>query len=209
MQWFMDNDNMFKTSKAYGGSYIPKKGDVIFFSDKFTLSDSTHVGIVTNTDASYIYTIEGNSGDMVREKKYALNSKYILGYGVIPYTGEKKPTSPITPATDKFNYIAWVKKLQKLLGVKVTGKADKTLLAKTPTLKYGSDGEAVSLLQEFLVAQGYNLGNSGINKDGVDGDFKEKTKGEVIKFQKDIVKLSKPDGILDTAHATWKKILQL
>ena len=33
----------------------------------------------------YQYTIEGNSGDAVRERNYAINSDSIMGYGMVVY----------------------------------------------------------------------------------------------------------------------------
>jgi len=57
-------------------------GDVIFFdweSDGIT----DHVGIVIGTDGTYVYTVEGNSGDAVRVKSYLLDSSVIYGYGLM------------------------------------------------------------------------------------------------------------------------------
>lgn len=83
----------FYYSQYYGGNYIPKAGDYIFFNNdkNYTWNkviDSSqkmakHVGLVVSTDGTKVYTIEGNSGKpgAVREKEYNLNSKSILGYG--------------------------------------------------------------------------------------------------------------------------------
>jgi len=38
-------------------------------------------------------------------------------------------------------------------------------------LKKGSKGEEVKQLQRFLIAEGYDIGMFGVNRDGVDGDF--------------------------------------
>ena len=51
-------------------------------------------------------------------------------------------------------------------------------------LKRGSKGEKVKQLQRFLVAEGYNIGTFGINRDGVDGDFGSATEKAVIENQK-------------------------
>ena len=56
-------------------------GDVIFF-DWESNGEVDHIGIVCGRDETYVYTVEGNSGDAVRTKKYALNSKSIAGYGL-------------------------------------------------------------------------------------------------------------------------------
>lgn len=52
------------------------------------------------------------------------------------------------------------------------------------TLRKGDKGEAVKELQNLLIAAGYNIGTSGAKKNGVDGDFGEKTLEAVKAFQK-------------------------
>lgn len=75
IQWFKDKE------KWKNGNYIPKSGDLIFF-DWNQDNDSDHVGIVERTDNNYIYTIEGNSKDECKQKRYTLNNKFIYGYGL-------------------------------------------------------------------------------------------------------------------------------
>ena len=41
-----------------------------------------HVGIVEKVDSGMVYTVEGNSRDMCRQKQYTLGSGVILGYGM-------------------------------------------------------------------------------------------------------------------------------
>lgn len=50
-------------------------------------------------------------------------------------------------------------------------------------LKRGSKGELVKQLQRFLVAEGYDIGSFGVNRDGVDGDFGRRTEEAVIENQ--------------------------
>jgi peptidoglycan hydrolase-like protein with peptidoglycan-binding domain len=50
-------------------------------------------------------------------------------------------------------------------------------------LKRGSKGEKVKQLQRFLVAEGYDIGTFGANRDGVDGDFGRRTEQAVIENQ--------------------------
>lgn len=66
--------------------------------------------------------------------------------------------------------------------------ANKTAL---PTLKRGSKGDAVKIVQEKLIARGYSCGASG-----VDGDFGQATEKAVKAFQKD--HNLKVDGIVGT-----------
>lgn len=50
-------------------------------------------------------------------------------------------------------------------------------------LKKGSKGDDVAQLQRILVDMGYNLGTYGVNRDGVDGSYGDKTVAAVKKFQ--------------------------
>ena len=66
------------------GSATPEPGMLIFF--KWYGSDATiadHVGIVERVENGRIYTIEGNSNDMVRRNSYPVGYGEIKGYGVL------------------------------------------------------------------------------------------------------------------------------
>jgi len=94
-----DGINKFKEKGEWqdretdGTLYIPKPGDIIFFDwiekdsgEQDGISD--HTGIVKNVDIenNKVHTIEGNSGDAVKEQEYDLNNIQIVGYGTInPY----------------------------------------------------------------------------------------------------------------------------
>lgn len=67
---------------ANGGYTDLVAGDVIFF-DWDGDGKANHTGLVIGTDGSYVYTVEGNSGDTCKTKKYAINSSVILGYGLM------------------------------------------------------------------------------------------------------------------------------
>ena len=60
-------------------TYEPKSGDLIYF-DWNQDGIAEHVGIVFSYDGKNVETIEGNSSDSVRHKKYLANSKYIFKY---------------------------------------------------------------------------------------------------------------------------------
>ena len=63
------------------GVYVPGHGDVIFFDlDGDVTAD--HVGLVAEVDDG-ILTIEGNSGDVVRSRRYNLNDGSIMGYAML------------------------------------------------------------------------------------------------------------------------------
>lgn len=66
------------------GSATPEPGMLIFF--KWYGSDSLiadHVGIVERVENGRVYTIEGNSNDMVRRNSYPIGYGEILGYGAV------------------------------------------------------------------------------------------------------------------------------
>ncbi len=95
-RWFSDckNAGIYRSKSGY----IPKLGDVIFFKDKGSAVDSTHVGLVRYSDGNYVYTVEGNTsngseyssnGEYVALKKHALSSDYIVGYATPKYNGNK------------------------------------------------------------------------------------------------------------------------
>lgn len=60
-------------------TYKPKVGDLIYFDfNQDGLSE--HVGLVFAYNGTYVETIEGNTSDSVRHKKYLANSKHIYKY---------------------------------------------------------------------------------------------------------------------------------
>lgn len=81
-------DNMRKAFQKMGKWYTPKDrkpvpGDIIFFSNKNTASDCTHVGIVMQCDyyTEILTTYEGNTSKMVAPRMYSFtNNPYIVGY---------------------------------------------------------------------------------------------------------------------------------
>ena len=71
----------FSIMQTVSGS-IPTAGSIIFFDwDHDGVSD--HVGIVESCDGTTVYTVEGNSGDAVKENSYTVHSASIMGYGIV------------------------------------------------------------------------------------------------------------------------------
>ena len=67
-------------------SYEPRPGDIIFFDwDNENGQDGlpNHVGIVEKVADGRVFTIEGNSGDTVRQNSYPLYHHEIFGYGCL------------------------------------------------------------------------------------------------------------------------------
>ena len=74
MDWFQDQ------GKWQTAGSIPTAGSIIFFDwNHDGICD--HVGIVESCDGTTVYTVEGNSGDAVRENSYSVNEGTIMGYG--------------------------------------------------------------------------------------------------------------------------------
>lgn len=69
---------------ANGGFSDLAAGDVIFFDWELD-GQANHTGLVIGTDGTYVYTVEGNSGDACRMKKYELGSSVVMGYGLMNY----------------------------------------------------------------------------------------------------------------------------
>ena len=89
MNWFKDR-GLWEDGAYYGGSYTPKAGDIVYYSDNYNQNVSSHVGIVTGLNGNYLTVIEGNT-DGNRVTEYTKNSKrtlsngYVLGYGTPEY----------------------------------------------------------------------------------------------------------------------------
>lgn len=62
-------------------SYVPASGDIIFF-DWGNDGSIDHVGIVEYVSKGVVYTVEGNSGDLVKRNCYSIGDSQIYGYGI-------------------------------------------------------------------------------------------------------------------------------
>lgn len=65
--------------------YTPTPGTIIFFDwvrNGGPDGISDHVGVVEKCENGVVYTIEGNSGDKVKQNSYDINSISIMGYGL-------------------------------------------------------------------------------------------------------------------------------
>lgn len=84
ISWFSNKGRYYKRSSGY----TPQAGDLVFF-DWSGNGSSQHVGIVTGTSGSTIYTVEGNCSGKVKSREYTSsgskpynNISSIMGYGV-------------------------------------------------------------------------------------------------------------------------------
>ena len=76
VEWFRSN------GKWKDNTYSPAAGTIIFF-DWNGDGMSDHVGIVEKCENGRVYTVEGNSGDTVRQESYIVETSVILGYGLL------------------------------------------------------------------------------------------------------------------------------
>ena len=74
VNWFKDRSQWLDPGAT------PAPGDIIFF-DWDNSGDPDHVGIVERVEDGYVYTIEGNSGDSVRQNTFEIINSVIFGYG--------------------------------------------------------------------------------------------------------------------------------
>ena len=74
--WFERNDQWL------GKDAVPEAGDLIFF-DWEQDGDRDHVGIVTAVVDDQVFTVEGNSADRCRQKRYKLDDPLIYGFAHI------------------------------------------------------------------------------------------------------------------------------
>ena len=86
MKWFKDR-GLFKKK----GTYTPKRNDIVYFK-----TGRSHVGIVRYAKNGTLYTVEGNSSNMVRTRTYSLNNGTITGYGTPKYPSWTKSSEGST-----------------------------------------------------------------------------------------------------------------
>jgi hypothetical protein len=77
-----------------------------------------------------------------------------------------------------------------------------SILSGKQTVRKGQKGQVVEEIQKMLFLLGYDLGESGKNKLGLDGDFGESTHNAVVQFQKE-------NNLKDTSGIVGKETLSL
>ena len=137
--------------------HTPEPGDQVFFNVSGGIN---HTGIVVSVSGGVVYTVEGNSSDMVRRSAYGIGSAYIAGYGrpnwaAVSAEAESAPAAP------------------------ADGAARCTVTLTLPVIEYGDRGEYVTLMQQRLIAKGFSCGPWG-----ADGDYGGGTKAALLQFQR-------------------------
>ncbi len=79
-RWFESHSVYYARSTGY----TPLPGDIVMFQNGDNVAN--HVGFVVGVQNGILYTVEGNSGNVVGMHSYALTDDYILGYCVPAYT---------------------------------------------------------------------------------------------------------------------------
>ena len=137
----------------------PQKGDVIFFCYDGGIN---HTGIITSVSGGLIYTVEGNSSDMVARRVYDMSYGAIAGYGrpkwsVVADVGD----APIEDDSGSDEEVV-------------------TTAINLPVLAKGDKCESVKALKALLVMHGYKGGFTYKNP-----NFGTNTEKAVLKFQAD------------------------
>lgn len=166
--------NYFKNAGRWFST--PELGDIVFF---YYSGGINHTGIVTGVGTSIITTVEGNSGDSVRQNSYATGSSIIAGYGrpkwdLAANESDKPVEQPKEPVIDK--------------------------PLELPMLKRGDVSEVVRAAQFLLNGRGASCGIYG-----ADADFGAATEAAVLAFQRR--NNLDADGVI--GEQTWSKLLGL
>lgn len=157
--------NYYKNASRYYYS-SPNVGDQIFFKKNGKIC---HTGIIEKIVGNTIYTIEGNSGDMVKRHTYTIGNSYIDGYGRPTY--EEEAEQIIMPAVQP-----------------------KKVTVELEQISKGSKGELVKTAQRLLFMLGYK-GKDGKALE-IDGSFGANTDFAVKAFQ--TAEKIKVDGYVGT-----------
>lgn len=157
---------------SMGGKVVttPQKGDIVFFDWDGDGRPNEHVGIVTKVLNGVVTTIEGNKSDAVSHREFTnLPAKFWRP----AWSGEVEPTEPVHWETyrDFYQELTW---------------AEKQEIKTFPTLKIGSIGIYVKIMQDFL----------GLIPDGI---FGQDTDTQLKLFQKE--KQLEMDGVC--GRQTW------
>ncbi|MFF0309901.1 FG-GAP-like repeat-containing protein [Streptosporangium sp. NPDC004379] len=97
---FKDYGVAHGTWHTRASGYAPQPGDSLVF-DWDHDGGIDHVGIVTSSTASTVYTIEGNSGDATRSRSYSRSDADIVGYSA-PIVDSVPPAPTVVDGRTRF-----------------------------------------------------------------------------------------------------------
>ena len=186
-------------------SGLKDDGALIYFSD-FANQYGTGSKLLQQITKEAIKK-DGGTVESMYERTKANTSKYLTRRKRVYDTIKKLNLSTVVSTTNKqtsneYSQKDFIKDVQKAIGVVVDGSAGPITMSKTPTLsrKKNNNHKVVKPVQKWLKLKGYYT-------DTVDGHFGPNTEKAVKRYQKEVVKLSKPDGEITSGNATWKKLL--
>ena len=148
----------YKNAGAW--TQTPQPGDQIFL---YVDGGINHTGIVTGVSDGCVYTVEGNSGDMVARRVYAPGALNIAGYGrpnwaaAADASAAPPPSAPGAEQERRYEPYEYS--------------------VKIALLRVGCRGPAVFSVQTLLNARGFSCGEA-------DGVFGAKTASALRAFQR-------------------------
>lgn len=181
-----------RTSAAYfreHGAFTkrPEPGDVIFF---YVGGQINHQGIVTRVTGGSVFTVEGNSSDMVAERVYSVQDGSIAGYGRPRWELAAGAEDINVPANDAPTVDTAPPDVTDMdVGDIPAEPVNRTYMLRLPYLRCGDEGLAVRAAQRVLISCKCTCG-----PDGADGEFGPNTEKAVLKFQ--VGNRLAPDGII-------------
>lgn len=199
VRWFKDRGR-WENSKAQGGNYVPKRNDVVFYSNGHTQRDSTHVGYVVSVSGNTMKALEGNKSNAVAYRIISLNDAYIIGYGRVadflggvPDKGEDY-SSLETYTVQKGDTLSEIAKAMGVTtselafynGIKDPNKINVGQKIKNPKKASGDGSKPLKPSMNTVVRDGQihanNFCGAGLEVDGIIGTETKKARTKVIQF---------------------------
>lgn len=134
--------------KAGRWTHTAARGHQIFFGG------SGHTGLVEKVVGGRVYTIEGNAGDEVRCKDYALNDSRIIGYGMPRY--DLVSVEPVK--VDDLHTVKWTGFTKRTTKVYTQPSTDSALCSFSPVSQGAEVGVCKRIGQFYLCKVGEKYG---------------------------------------------------
>lgn len=91
--WFRRRKR-YKLGQAYGGDYVPYPGDYIYCSSTYEQADATNVGIVLDSNGTFVRFVHWEDG-CPKEEEWYNHNPLIIGYGIPEYEDVAKIDVPM------------------------------------------------------------------------------------------------------------------
>jgi peptidoglycan hydrolase-like protein with peptidoglycan-binding domain len=186
---------------TFGGKNVTDKDEILFFGDK---GDRVKTLQKNLKELGYSLSVDGKFGSKTEAivKQFQKDMK-LTADGVVGENTEAAIEKALKAKREEAKYGVddFVREIQKIVGMKETGKADSTLLSKTVTIssKVNKYHAMVKPIQKRLFAMGYTeVGDA-------DGSAGSKFTKAVKRLQKERGKIQ--DGEITKGQTTWKLLL--